>query len=95
MSWGYWWYNSFMLYKIIAIVAALLTSSGFLPQMIKGFQTKQLKDVSTFTLLLSGTGTALWAIYGFSLGDMIIICANLFTCSTLIVLLVMQRMYSK
>jgi len=82
-----------MLIKIIALLAAFLTSTGFVPQIIKGFQTRHVKDVSLMTLVFTAVGTFCWAIYGFSLGDMIIILANIFTCSTVIILMLMKILY--
>ncbi len=84
-----------ILFGIIGTIAALCTSLGFVPQIIKGFATKQLKDVSSSTLILSATGTFLWGIYGFYKSDTIIIIANIFTCSTVVLLLVMQYLYNK
>ena len=82
-----------MLIKIIALLAAILTSTGFVPQIIKGFQTRHVKDVSLMTLVFTALGTFCWAIYGFSLGDMIIILANIFTCTTVIILMLMKILY--
>ena len=82
-----------MLIKIIALTAAILTSTGFVPQIIKGFQTRHVKDVSLMTLVFTALGTFCWAIYGFSLGDIIIIIANIFTCSTVIILMLMKILY--
>ncbi|MFA5097712.1 MAG: SemiSWEET family transporter [Candidatus Margulisiibacteriota bacterium] len=82
-----------MLIKIIALLAALLTSTGFVPQIIKGFKTGHVKDVSLMTLIFTAAGTFCWAIYGFSLGDTIIVLANIFTCSTVIILMIMKVVY--
>lgn len=84
-----------MLIKTIALLAAVLTSTGFVPQIIKGFQTRHVKDVSLLTLVFTAVGTFCWAIYGFSLGDMIIITANIFTCSTVIILMIMKMIYKQ
>ena len=35
-----------MEWKIVGIIAAICTTSGFIPQIIKGFRTKRLDDVS-------------------------------------------------
>ncbi len=86
-------YNIPMIFKLIALTAACLTSVGFVPQIIKGIKTKKLDDVSTATLLITACGTTLWAIYGYHLGDPIIVGANIFTCSTVILLLAMQVIF--
>ncbi|MCK4614444.1 MAG: hypothetical protein KAU14_06550, partial [Thermoplasmata archaeon] len=35
-----------MYWALIGITAAFLTSSGFVPQILKGIRTKRLRDVS-------------------------------------------------
>ena len=84
-----------MLIKIIALTAALLTSTGFIPQIIKSFKTRHVKDVSLMTLVFTAAGTFCWMIYGFSLGDIIIIIANIFTCTTVIILMIMKMLYKQ
>jgi len=86
--------NKVLVFSLVGTVAALCTSIGFVPQIIKGFATRQLKDVSTSTLVLSAAGTFLWAVYGIYKNDVIIIIANVFTCSTVVALLIMQLFYS-
>lgn len=84
-----------VIFGIVGAVAAMFTSAGFVPQVVKGFKTKKLNDVATSTLILSAAGTFLWAVYGFSKHDLIIIAANIFTCSTVLLLLIMQTAYKK
>lgn len=73
-------------YKLFGVFAALLTSTGFVPQIFKALRTRHVKDLSAVMLGFTAAGTGLWAIYGFFLGDLIIIYSNLFTCSTILVL---------
>lgn len=82
-----------MLFKFIALFAAALTSTGFVPQIIKGFKTRSVKDLSFITLAFTAVGTFLWAIYGTHLHDTIIIGANTFTCTSVIILILMKIIY--
>lgn len=84
-----------MIYKIIALMAAFLTSTGFIPQIIKGYQTKHVKDVSLVMLIFTAFGTFFWTIYGFYLADIIIIGANIFTCSSVLMLVFMKFIYKQ
>ncbi|MFA5103883.1 MAG: SemiSWEET family transporter [Candidatus Margulisiibacteriota bacterium] len=79
-----------MSYKLIGVFAALLTSTGFVPQIFKALKTRHVKDLSVVMLGLTALGTGLWAVYGLFLGDVIIICSNLFTCSTILILAVLK-----
>ena len=80
---------------IIGIIAALLTTFGFVPQIIKIYKTKSAKDVSIMTLFQFSTGTLLWAIYGIYIGDHIIIAANIITFITVIITVILYYRYNK
>ena len=82
-----------MFWSAIGLSAAILTSSGFLPQIIKGIRTKKLDDVSTGMLLIWILGTALWFCYGWHLEDIIIMGANVFTCACGLAILFMKLSY--
>ena len=68
---------------IIGIAAALLTTFGFVPQIMKMRKTRSVKDVSLITLFQFSAGVVLWALYGMHIGDSIIIAANIVAFITL------------
>ena len=76
-----------MLWTIIGVIAALLTMFGFVPQSIKMWKTKSVKDVSGWTLMQFSIGVTLWMLYGLHLKDFIIIGANAISLATLLVAL--------
>lgn len=80
---------------IIGIIAALLTTFGFVPQIIKIYKTKSAKDVSIMTLFQFSTGTFLWTIYGININDPIIIAANIITFITVIITVILYYRYNK
>ena len=61
---------------LLGLLAATLTTSAFLPQMLKTWQTKSAKDVSYTMLITFILGVFLWLIYGFYRRDIAIILAN-------------------
>ena len=74
-----------MIWSIIGISGATLTTFSFIPQVIKIIRKKSAQDVSLLTLLQLACGVSLWVIYGIHLKDVIIITANLVTLSTLVI----------
>lgn len=84
-----------MLWTLIGAIAATLTMFSFVPQIVKCFKTKSVRDVSGITLLQMLTGTTLWAIYGFYLKNIVIITANLVTLVTVVALLIMYIKYGR
>ncbi len=83
-----------MIFTIIGTIGALITATGFIPQIIKAFLIKDMKDISTTMLFQIFFGTALWIVYGISIEDPIVIGANAVTCASTAILLVMQRVYN-
>ena len=62
---------------ILGFIAASLTTFGYVPQIIKGYKTKHLKDVSLLMFVLLTFGMFLWLIYGIFRNDIVIIIANI------------------
>ena len=80
--------------ELIGLLAAAITSAGFLPQIIKGYRTKKLDDVSYFMPIVLAIGMTIWLIYGILLDAIAIIAANIFSTSCSILLIVMKKRYS-
>ncbi|MCK5107717.1 MAG: SemiSWEET transporter [Nanoarchaeota archaeon] len=61
---------------LIGIIAATLTTSSFLPQVIKTLKTKHTKSLSLGMYSLFTVGVFLWTLYGIKLNDPSIYIAN-------------------
>ncbi|MEO0551574.1 MAG: SemiSWEET transporter [Bacteroidota bacterium] len=73
--------------QLIGLLAGILTSISFLPQVIKTWKSKSAKDLSLNMFMLFTTGIILWLIYGLIIRDWPIILANVFTlCSSATIL---------
>jgi MtN3 and saliva related transmembrane protein len=48
----------------LGLVAGLLTTIGFVPQLVKGYRTKRMDDVSLVMPVLLALGMGLWLSYG-------------------------------
>jgi MtN3 and saliva related transmembrane protein len=59
--------------QIIGIVAGILTSSSFIPQLVKIIKTKKAEDVSAFMLYTRELGLGLWIWYGILQQDLPVI----------------------
>ena len=80
---------------IVGLLAATLTTTAFLPQMIKTWQTKSAKDVSYTMLITFITGVFLWLIYGIMAQDIPVILANAFTLVFNLAILYLKNKYGK
>ena len=80
---------------IIGIVAGILILSGWVPQILKGYRTKKLNDVSAYLMILIFAGAVLWLIYGMALDDVYIMGVNLAAMVLTMILLSMKLKYEK
>ena len=80
---------------LVGVVAATLTTFGFVPQIIKMYETKSAQDVSLVTLVQFSAGVTLWVVYGLSIKDPILIVANAVTFGTLVVAIVLYVRYHR
>jgi MtN3 and saliva related transmembrane protein len=79
----------------VGAVAAALTSFGFVPQIMKMWRTKSVRDVSPITILQFIAGVSLWVVYGVHLRDPVIITANLVSAAILITALFLYFRFFK
>ncbi len=63
----------------LGLIAGVLTTIAYLPQLIKTWQTKSAHDLSWTMLIVLCTGIILWLVYGFYVHDIPIIAANIVT----------------
>jgi MtN3 and saliva related transmembrane protein len=61
---------------ILGLLAGFITTSGLVPQVIKGYRSGSMDDVSLLMPLVLMAGMALWLAYGVLLGDLPIIFWN-------------------
>ena len=63
-------------YESIGIIAAILTTSAFIPQVYKIYKEKKAQGVSLTMYLIMFVGVVLWLVYGVLIGSIAIIVAN-------------------
>ena len=80
---------------ILGTLAGILILSGWVHQIIKGYRTKSLKDVSTYLMILITAGAILWLIYGIEVEDIFIIGTNVAAIILMGIVLVMKNKYDK
>jgi MtN3 and saliva related transmembrane protein len=65
--------------ELIGIVAGVLTTVSFLPQVIKTWRYRSAKDLSLWMFISFCAGVFLWLIYGIYVASKPIIIANFVT----------------
>ncbi|MEP9411638.1 MAG: SemiSWEET transporter [Candidatus Brocadia sp.] len=84
-----------MLWSIMGTIAAICTTVGFIPQIIRGIKTRELRDVSPVMLTLLLVGCSLWLAYGVHLKNPIIALANGFTLSFVMTILLLRILFRR
>ena len=80
---------------IVAIFASILILIGWVPQIIQGYKTKKLEDVSKYLVTAIFGGAVLWLIYGISIDDIYIIGVNVAAMFLTMTVLMMKLKYEK
>jgi MtN3 and saliva related transmembrane protein len=76
-----------MIVKLIGFLAGALTTISFLPQVFKSLRTRRMEDFNLLFLLLMIVGLVMWTVYGFMLGQLPLIVANVITLALNFILL--------
>ena len=77
------------------IAAGVLILSGWVEQIIRGYRTKSLKDVSPYLMILIAVGALLWLIYGIEIFDPYIIGTNIAAIILMIIVFGLKRRYER
>jgi MtN3 and saliva related transmembrane protein len=80
--------------EIFGLIAGAITSMGFIPQLIKGYKTKKLEDISYYMPIVLAIGMTMWLIYGFLIEALAVIIANIFGVICCLILIAMKKTYS-
>lgn len=81
--------------EYIGLIAAILTTSGFAPQVIKTLRTKSVKGVSLSMFLILFVGMMFWLYYGIRMNSISIIFANIVSGLLVLIQIIAKLRYSK
>ncbi|MDX1950211.1 MAG: SemiSWEET transporter [Rickettsiales bacterium] len=73
--------------EIIGMIAGVLTTMSFIPQVIKVLKTNDTKSISLMMYSIFSTGVALWLAYGILIESPSIIISNSITLPLTIIIL--------
>ena len=81
--------------SVLGLVAGGITSVAMLPQLIKVWKDKDVKDLSLWMIIVLVTGLSLWVWYGFLKDELPIILSNAFAVLVNIALLISYFKFQK
>ena len=80
-------------FEIIGFIAAILTTSAYVPQVYKTWKTKSAGNISLTMYIAMFIGIILWLIYGIHLNSLAMIVANIVTAILTSIILVFKIRY--
>jgi len=80
---------------LIGLLAGVLTTIAFVPQLLKIYASKSGKDVSARMFVMFSAGVSLWLVYGIMIGSLPVIIANTVTLGLAIAIMALKIRYSR
>lgn len=68
--------------EVIGLTAGVLTTTAFIPQVMKIYRTKSGEDISARMIIRFSAGIVLWLVYGVLLRSLPLILSNVVTLVT-------------
>lgn len=87
--------TSMPLHEWIGYIAAVLTTSSFVPQAWHTFRTRDVSGISLVMYLVFAFGVSLWLAYGLMLAAWPIVLANAVTLALVLAILAMKLRFMR
>lgn len=81
------------IFEFLGMLAAIITTAAFLPQVYKTWKTKDTKSLSLTMYASFFVGVSLWVVYGFYLNSIPMIVANIITAFSTLTLIGLKLKY--
>lgn len=88
-------FEAAVFYEAVGLVAGLLTTVAYLPQVLQVWRTRSARDISLGMFLLMVSGITLWLIYGLFIGSVALIAANSVTLVLTLLVLIGKLKYGR
>jgi len=80
-------------HELLGFVAALLGTISFLPQVIRIWRFRSVKDISSAMYIIYGSSILLWLLYGIIIKSTPLILAEILTLILVSIILVMKYLW--
>ena len=79
----------------LGLVAGCMTTCSFIPQVVRTYRSRSVKDISLRMYVLLSAGIFLWVVYGILIGSISVIVANIVSLLLSLSLLTMKLHFGK
>lgn len=80
---------------LIGLLAGILTTVAFVPQLLVTYRSKSADDLSLWLLVTFNAGIVLWLLYGFLIHSFPVIVANSVTLVLALAILLLKVKYRR
>ncbi len=80
-------------WTFLGLIAGMLTTLSYVPQIVKGVRTKHLDDISLAMVVVLGTGFVFWTVYGVVLNNLPLIFWDMVSLSLVLVIIYLKLKY--
>ncbi len=77
----------------LGLVAGAVTSCAVIPQVVKAYRSRHVRDISVWQPVILVFGMCLWLVYGLMIRDIPLIVANFFSIFCNAALIAMKLFY--
>lgn len=73
----------------LGLIAGALTSVAAIPQVVRSYRTRHVRDISVWQPVLLAIGVGLWLLYGIAIADLPLVLSNIvpLVCNTILILM--------
>jgi MtN3 and saliva related transmembrane protein len=83
------------LIETVGLAAGCFTTCAFIPQVVRTYRSRSVKDISFRMYLLMCAGILLWVLYGALIGSLSVIVANVVSFALTAAILVMKVTFER
>ncbi len=83
------------IFEIIGLIAAVLTTTAFVPQVYRTWRMKSADSLSLTMYIIFFVGIILWLVYGIHLKSLAMILSNIVTAVLALLLIIFKIRYNK
>ncbi len=80
---------------VLGLLAGILTTIAFVPQVLKTYRTKSGKDISRGMISIFSVGVLLWLVYGIVIDSLPLILANSVTLVLTLAIIALKIRYGR
>lgn len=81
--------------EFIGFVAAALGAISFLPQIVKIFKSRSVKDISFLMYIIYGISVLLWLVYGIIIGSPPLIVTEILKFTLVLTIIIMKHLWKQ